>query len=423
MTRPAVLATAVAAALAAVVPASAQAAASGTSVLTFKGTAASSLSAAGVKASAVSPATAKGKAITFPVKTATVGGAATLGHSGSIRFKKGSRTLTLKTPALRLGATGSRLTAKVDGRTATILTVDAAKRSLNATNGTVSLKGAAVKLTAAGAAAIKKALKLKSLKSGTLGTLTVDATTGAITGTGGTGGSGSTGSGSTGSGSTGGGTTGGGTPGGGTPGTPADDPKSCTKGPVVVPAGGPTALTAPVTSVPVISASITWHVRDSFIQYINTGEGTAVANGATADPKQVQPGSSASLVYQFHFPFKDGWYDPVSDTTRLTFTGTVLFCYFDHGIKLTASNPEVEINGNSASRGIFITDNIDVAPKRGVLVNLDLANKQSATNTPPTHAWNQVPGKIPANTGDSTFAGYYAAGDPFGWITVSASTS
>ncbi|WP_445150269.1 HtaA domain-containing protein [Baekduia sp. Peel2402] len=420
MTRPAVLATAVAAALAAVVPASAQAAASGTSVLTFKGTAASSLSSAGVKASAVSPATAKGKAVTFPVKTVTVGSAATLGHSGSIRFKKGSRTLTLKTPALRLAATGSRLTAKVDGKTTTILTVDAAKRSLNATNGTVSLKSASVKLTSAGAAAIKKALKLRSLRSGTLGTLTVDATTGATTGTGGTG---STGGGSTGSGSTGTGTTGGGTTGGGTPGTPADNPKSCTKGPVVVPAGGPTALTAPVTSVPVMSASITWHVRDSFIQYINTGEGTAVANGATADPKQVQPGSSASLVYQFHFPFKDGWYDPVSDTTRLTFTGTVLFCYFDHGIKLTASNPEIEINGNSASRGIFITDNTDVAAKRGVLVNLDLANKGAATNTPPTHEWAQVPGKIPTNTGDSTFAGYYAAGDPFGWITVTASTS
>lgn len=420
MTRPAVLATAVAAALAAVVPASAQAAASGTSVLTFKGTAASSLSSAGVKASAVSPATAKGKAVTFPVKTAAVGSAATLGHSGSIRFKKGVKTLTLKTPALRLGATGSKLTAKVDGKTTTILTVDAAKRSLNATNGTVSLESASVKLTAAGAAAIKKALKLKSLKSGTLGTLTVDATTGATTGTGGTG---TTGTGSTGSGSTGSGSTGSGSTGGGSTGTTADDPKSCTKGPVVVPAGGPTALTAPVTSTPVISAAITWHVRDSFIQYINTGEGTAVANGATADPKQVQPGSSASLVYQFHFPFKDGWYDPVTDTTRLTFTGTVLFCYFDHGIKLTASNPEVEINGNSASRGIFITDNVDVAAKRGVLVNLDLANKQSATNTPPTHAWNQVPGKIPVNTGDSTFAGYYAAGDPFGWITVTAATS
>lgn len=422
MTRPAVLAAAtVVSALAVAAPVSAQGV-TGASVLTLKGTAASSLSSAGVKVSAVAPAKAKGKAITFPVASVTVGGTASLGHSGSIRFKKGSRTLTLKAPALKLAARGSKLTAKIGGKTTTLLTVDAAKRSLNAANGTVALKGASVTLTAAGAKAIKKALELKALRSGTLGTLTVDATKGSTGGATGTGGSGSTGSGSTGGGSTGSGSTGSGSTGGGTT-PPADDPKSCTKGPVATPAGGPSALTTPPLSTPVVSASITWHVRDSFIQYINTGEGTAVANGATADPKQVQPGSSASLVYQFHFPFAGGWYDTATDTTRLTFTGTVLFCYFSHGIKLTASNPEIEINGNNASRGIFVTDNTDTPAKRGVLVNLDLANKQSATNTPPTHAWNQVPGKIPTNTGDSTFAGYYAAGDPFGWITVTASTS
>ena len=46
----------------------------------------------------------------------------------------------------------------------------------------------------------------------------------------------------------------------------------------------------------------------------------------------------------------------------------------------------------------------------------------STTAEGATHTWSQMPGKIPTDVGDSTFAGYYAAGDPFGWITVSGTT-
>ena len=57
----------------------------------------------------------------------------------------------------------------------TVLTVDGAKRKLNATTGSVALRGATVRLTAAGAAALRRALKLERLAPGVLGTLTVDA--------------------------------------------------------------------------------------------------------------------------------------------------------------------------------------------------------------------------------------------------------
>jgi hypothetical protein len=413
MTRRVVVLAAVAAA--AVVPSTASAA-SGTSVLTLKGAAATSLSAAGVKVSAVAPATAKGKAITLPVTSATVGATASLGHSGAIRFKKGSRTLTLKTPALRLAAGGSRLTVNLAGKTTPILTVNAAKRSLNATAGTAALKGGSLKLTAAGATAIRRALKLKlkALKRGTLGTLTVDASRGG-TGTAG-GGSGSGGSGSTGGGSgstgSGGGSTGGGSAGGG------GASKTCAPGTASSPSGGPAPLTKPVGAQDLSAGSITWRVRDSFIQYINTGEGTAVSGGATADPATTAPPSSAPLVYQFHFAFKSGWYDPLTQTARLTYSGTVTFCYAGHGIKLTASDPEVEITP-SGSRAVFVTGNVGTTDKRGVLVNLENVTRADAGAT---QTWSQMPGKIPADTGDSTFAGYYAAGDPFGWITVSGTT-
>jgi hypothetical protein len=394
------------------VPSAAQGAtAGGTTVLTLK-------RIAGVKVAAVAPATAKGKAITLPVASATVGTTATLGHQGGLRLRAHGRTLTLATPALRLGATGSRLTAKVGARTTTILTVDAAKRSLNATSGSVALKAATVRLTVAGAAAIKRALKLERLRAGILGTIAVDAKRGATTTTTTTTGGGTTtttGGGTTGSG----GGSGTGTGGAGGTGGGAGGTKGCTPGSASSPGGGPTALARPGTAVDATAGTITWHVRDSFIQYINSGEGTAVSGGATADPATVQPGSGASLVYSFHFPFKSGWYDPVSQTTRLTYSGTVTFCYSGHGIKLTASDPEIEING-TGSRAIFVTGNTGEADKRGVLVKLDPSAAASITHDGAAHAWSQVPGAIPADAGESVFAGFYSAGDPFGWITATA---
>jgi hypothetical protein len=380
----------------------------GTTALTLKGAAATKLAQRGVTVSAVAPAKAKGKTITLPVRTATVGTAATLGHSGGLRLRAHGRSLTLSAPSLRLGASGSRLTAKVGKATTTVLTVDAAQRKLNATAGSVALTGATVRLTAAGARAIAKALKVTRLAPGVLGTLTVDAKR-ASTSSGGGAGTGTTpttgGGGTTTPGAGGGGTT---TPGGGGGGTTPTPP---------VDLGGPAPLARPATAVDVSAASITWHVRDSFIQYINTGEGTAVSGGATADPASVQPGSATPLVYQFHFPFKAGWYDPASKTTRLTYTGTVTFSYQQHGIKLTARDPEIEING-TGSRAVFVTANTGESEKRGILVKLDPTGTFADAGT--AHTWTQVPGTIPADAGESVFAGFYAANDPFGWITVAA---
>ena len=47
---------------------------------------------------AVAPAKAKGSKFTFPVKTASVGTAATLGHSGGLRLRAGTRSVTLSAP-------------------------------------------------------------------------------------------------------------------------------------------------------------------------------------------------------------------------------------------------------------------------------------------------------------------------------------
>jgi hypothetical protein len=368
---------------------------SGTSVLTLQTAA---LGVQGVTTSAVAPAKAKGSKFTFPVKTASVGKAATLGHSGGLRLRAGTRSVTLSAPQVRL-AKDSRLTAKIGKATVTVLTVDGAKRKLNATTGAVALRGAKVRLTAAGATALRSALHLRRLSPGALGTLTVDAKRGTTTTTG---------------------TPTTTTPAGGT--TPDATPTTPGTSTPTIDLGGPAPLARPATAVNVNAAGITWRVRESFIRYINTGEGTATSGGATSEPPTVLPGSSEPLVYDFDFPFKSGWYDPVSKTARVTYTGTVTFNYSAHGIKLTAADPEIEIAGGT-SRAIFVTANQTPA-KRGILVKLDPSAATSTTHSPDgiSHAYAQIPGSIPADAGASVFAGFYVANDPFGWISVDFST-
>jgi hypothetical protein len=369
---------------------------SGTSVLTLQTVA---LGVQGITTSAVAPAKAKGSRFTFPVETASVGTTATLGHSGGLRLRAGTRSVTLSAPRVRL-AKDSRLSAKIGKATVTVLTIDGAKRKLNATTGAVALRGATVRLTVAGAAALRRALHLRRLAPGVLGTLTVDAQRGVFLGSG----VGSPTSTPT------------------TPGGPSGGPSTPGPSTPTVELGGPAPLARPASAVDISAATITWHVRESFIRYINTGEGTATSDGATADPPTVLPGSSVPLVYDFHFPFKDGWYDPVSKTARVTYTGTVTFNYSAHAIKLTATDPEIEIAGG-ASRAIFVTAN-GMPRKRGILVKLDPGAATSTTHSPDGtgHAYAQIPGSIPADAGASVFAGFYIANDPFGSISVDLTT-
>ncbi len=400
MIRRSILCTCVVGAIALPVGASAAPpAGSGTSVLTLQTAA---LGVQGITTSAVAPAQAKGSKFTFPVATATVGKAATLRHRGGLRLRAGTRSVTLSAPQLRL-AKDSRLTAKIGKSTVTVLTVDGAKRKLNATAGTVALRGASVRLTVAGAAALRRALRLRRLAPGVLGTLTVDAKRGTTTTT--PGGSTTT----TPTTTPGGGITpGGGTtnPGGGTP----------------IDLGGPAPLARPASAVDVSAAGITWHVRDSFIQYINTGESTTTSGGATAGPSTVRPGSSVPLVYDFHFPFKEGWYDPVSKTARVAYTGTVSFNYKGHGIKLTAADPEIEIAGGRVARDLRDGQHRHRGQARGA----DQA-RSGRCHDGAQPRWHQPhlyanPGSIPADAGASVFAGFYAAGAPFGSVDIDLTT-
>jgi len=368
----------------------------GTTTIAATGAAADSLRAQGVRITAVSPARATRTRITLPVAAGTVAGSATLDHGGAVRLRRGRRSVTVSRWQARLGRR-STLTARVAGRRMTVLRGPAGSRlRLNATRETASLKGAPLTLSPAAATAIKRRLRLRRAPRGRLGRVVVDASLrGAPPARPLTPGGGTVG---------GGGGTGGGGGGGGTTPTPAPDqlPK----------------LARPASAADVTSSAITWHVRESFIQYINAGEGTSTAGGASSAPPTVEDGSAEPLVYEFHFPFASGWRDAGSAKAAIYHTGTVNFSYRSHGIDIDAQDPEIELNG-ADSRAIFRMDG-----KREVLVDLDLTKAASITTSPDgrTHTYERVPGFIPEGTADSVFAGFYLPGDEFGWITVSFTT-
>jgi hypothetical protein len=123
----------------------------------------------------------------------------------------------------------------------------------------------------------------------------------------------------------------------------------------------PPLLARPASAVNVNSATLAWHVRDSWIRYVNSQEPPQTLEGASAEapiaenshPCPNSPaGANPTLVYSYDFPFANGWYDAASGSAALYYGGGVRFSFPAHGIDVTARNPEIEING-AASRAIF----------------------------------------------------------------------
>lgn len=127
------------------------------------------------------------------------------------------------------------------------------------------------------------------------------------------------------------------------------------------PSSEPPLLARPASAIDVRGATLTWHVRDSWIRYSNSEVAPQAIEGATAQPAIPEsshpcpdrPAETApTLVYSYSFPFANGWYDPATGTTALYQSGGIAFSYPSRGIDLTMRNPEIEVNG-AASRVIL----------------------------------------------------------------------
>jgi Htaa len=405
---------AVIAAAVAVAPAHAVAA-SGRTTLVLNGPVAESLRDDGVRIAPVKPASGGARRITLPVAAGLAGSATTLlSHRGGIELRR-RRGESLRMTKLRLVlGKRSRLRAEVGGTTMDVFRIlRGGQKKVDPANGTVALSNLRLKLTAPAAQAIARLqggparMGRKAIAEATnrpIGSVSVSAS-GLLAG-----GEGATGA----------------APGGGAAAGSSGCPLPSGAGPA--PEEPLPAAARPAGAVGITSATIDWHVRESFIRYIGTGEGTSVSGGASADPPVQLPGTSAALSYGFHFPFAGGWHDaganpadPTDDTAAIEFGGAVRFLYSDHEIDLTTAAPEIEIAG-AKSRVIFALSESGGAAERQVLVNLDLSHAAAIEVNGGTYTYTRVPGAIPSGTASSVFAGFYAPGTEFGCFTVSYST-
>ena len=343
----------------------------GAAGITLQGAALKSLKSRGVRLTGSGGATAGARSIRLPVSRGTIAGWASLRHSGVVTLRAGRRSVRLTGFRTTLRSRSASISALVGKRRVTVFASRPRRGAVQADAAaqSISLKAAPLTLTRAGAGAIRAALRLRGLAYGKLGVLRVSAGPGAGAG-----------------------------------------------------AAATTRFARPATAGDLASAEITWHVRESFIRYIGTGEGTSVGAGATADPPVVIPPTDVPLSYTFHFPFASGWSDQASKKALAKGTGAVTFSFGERGIKIAASDPEIVLDGkrSHASFALGGSAGEKLTGKRVVLMDLDPAKAKATTTSPDgkTTTYDQIPGTIPKGTETSVFAGFYVPGEEFGSISI-----
>lgn len=201
---------------------------------------------------------------------------------------------------------------------------------------------------------------------------------------------------------------------------PGEDPEAETPDP-------PPVAGMPADALPVTTATIRWELRDSWIDYVNSGETPKPRGG-------VEPGSPRppkNLVYTYTFPFAAGWTTPDAGTgdgaSLVKGAGSLGFRFCEHTINFIAAEPEIELSDDDHSRLIFRVDGTDgtaFPDQRVVMVRLRpskaegggvrVTEKGDGTRT---LSWTKIPGYIPAE-GTGIFANFYPAYDPSRWGTL-----
>jgi hypothetical protein len=378
-----------------------------TLTITGKGAAAKALRSAGVEVTAIAPAKRRGKRVTLPVSRIDVGSVAKASLRGGLRFEVDGRVVRLRSLRLELTTTTATLSAKSDERRVGVFAAvpkKGSKPKLVRTTDAASLAGARLALTRKGAKLLRERLGLRALPAGGLGKLAVDAQRGDGGGYG---------------------------LGQGKPGGPGGGPPK--SGPIY---NEPSIMQRPGSAVDVIGIAITWYPRDSWVRYVSSGVGPqdgffatggatkgAAMNTASHPCSDVAYPGSGEFDFRFDYAPKSGWYDPVSGKAALYGQGTVRFRWQSHTIDLAASDPEIELAGDD-SRAIFRFDGEDGTTydgQRAVLVELDQTGQPTSSGGG-TFTYTAMRGALTAD-GESIFGGFYPAGDGFGCVSVSFTTT
>jgi hypothetical protein len=195
--------------------------------------------------------------------------------------------------------------------------------------------------------------------------------------------------------------------------------------------GEPPLLARPATAVTATRVQLSWMPRDSWVRYVSSGtaanDGVVPGAGATAVPSMASPcpdrpsETGVALDYTINYLPKESWYDPITGQAGIYGSGNVAFRYTAHSINLTASEPELEINGAS-SRAIFRFSGSGGTPYPNQRVALEsLASTQpTISNNGKTLTYSLLRGRLTPD-GEKVFASFYTAptDNEFGCLSAS----
>jgi hypothetical protein len=142
----------------------------GTTTIKLSGALKSVLKRSRVSVSGVSPARRGATAIKLPLTSATVdpeAGSGTLNHAGALRFKRGRRSLTVKSFRVAVASSGSSVTVGIGSGRVRMFTVDTTGVKIAQTSKRLTVSGLGVKLTPIGASRLNRALGVTRFRSGT----------------------------------------------------------------------------------------------------------------------------------------------------------------------------------------------------------------------------------------------------------------
>ncbi len=162
-------------------PSQTQLLAQGSTALALDASTLSALASLGVTPGIIGPATLSGTTASFPITGGKANldlSAATVTHSGGLSLTAGATVVNLTDFDIVVGSGGIRLLATVNGAAGKVPIADVTLGGAPQVSGrTITLSGAAVKLSAEAAAALNAAFKTSALAAGLpLGTATVTAT-------------------------------------------------------------------------------------------------------------------------------------------------------------------------------------------------------------------------------------------------------
>lgn len=349
----------------------------GDAVVVPTGQAGKGLRVKGVRLAAIKPAKVVKGGVKIPVTDLTfpAPGRALAVTSGGFRLKAGAKKVEVRGLLVKLTPAKVTVSAKVGRKRLELFSAPAGKRtSIDTGNSRFVLNSKALKLTGAGAAALRKALANRRFKTARLGTFTGRASVyfpplidGGPTG-------------------------------------PANQ----------LPWEPPVLPTRPAGAIDASAQPVEWWARDSWVNYV--GQPAQVSGGAVAlpavtnDPGHVCPSSNAdgSRVgnYAFTFPFSSGWWDSASGTGFLQYLGTVRF-YYPQRFDMSFSDPQIVIRPGGTTMNFRITDADYPAGLNAEMFTVDAGLAPGGARVKFGNTLTQVGMSGP-------FGGMYPAGAPWG---------